>query len=90
MSAKFPRGGGGGAGPFLARSLVQTPSKVQTPSGVYSPGGGGGTQHLPFTQKKDPEFQAPQKIFEILATPKNIKILYLGLIKDPRLHRNDP
>ena len=22
MSAKFPRGGGGGAGPFLARSLI--------------------------------------------------------------------
>ena len=26
--------------------------------------------HLPFTPKKYQEFQAPQKIFEILATPK--------------------
>ena len=30
------------------------------------------------------------KIFEILATPKNIRILYLDLKKDPKLHRNDP
>ena len=30
----------------------------------------------------------PQKIFEILATPKNIPILYLK--KDPKMHRNDP
>ena len=40
--------------------------------------------------KKYQEFQAPQKIFEILATPKNIPILYLDLKKDPKLHRNDP
>ena len=39
--------------------------------------------------KKYQEFQAPQKIFEILATPKNIPILYLDLKKDPKLHRND-
>ena len=29
------------------------------------------------------EFQAPPKIFEILATQKNIPILYLDLKKDP-------
>ena len=27
---------------------------------------------------------------EILATPKNIPILYLDLKKDPKMHRNDP
>ena len=32
----------------------------------------------------------PKKIFEILATQKNIPILYLDLKKDPKLHRNDP
>ena len=56
-----------------------------------SPGGGGGggggvlsfflhtlarAQHLSFIPKKYQEFQAPPKIFEILATPKNIPILY--------------
>ena len=40
--------------------------------------------------KKYQEFQTPQKIFEILATPKNIPILYLDIKKDPKLHRNDP
>ena len=35
-------------------------------------------------------FKHPKKIFEILATPKNIPILYLDLKKDPKLHRNDP
>ena len=39
---------------------------------------------------KNQEFQAPQKIFEILATPKNIPILYLDLKKDPKMHRNGP
>ena len=27
---------------------------------------------------------------EILATPRNIPILYLDLKKDPKMHRNDP
>ena len=31
-----------------------------------------------------------KQIFEILATQKNIPILYLDLKKDPKLHRNDP
>ena len=35
-------------------------------------------------------FKHPQKIFEILATPKNILILYIDLKKDPKMHRNDP
>ena len=35
-------------------------------------------------------FKHPKKIFEILATPKNIQFLYLDLKKDPKLHRNDP
>ena len=35
-------------------------------------------------------FKHPQKIFEIIAIPKNIPILYLDLKKDPKLHRNDP
>ena len=38
--------------------------------------GSGPAQHLPFTQKIYQELQAPQKIFEILATPKNTPILY--------------
>ena len=33
--------------------------------------------------KKYQEFQAPQKIFEILATQRNIPILYLDLKKRP-------
>ena len=33
--------------------------------------------------KTNQEFQAPQKIFEILATQKNIPILYLDLKKRP-------
>ena len=41
-------------------------------------------------EKKQQEFQEPPKIFEILATPKNIPILYLDLKKDPKMHRNDP
>ena len=65
-------------------------------------GGGGGvlqflphtyarTQHLPFTPPKNiRNFKHPKKIFEILATPKNIPNLYLDLKKDPKLHRNDP
>ena len=40
--------------------------------------------------KKYPKFQAPQKIFEILATPQNIHILYHDLKKDPKMHKNDP
>ena len=63
-------------------------------SGLSTPGGGGwgysqfssyvglgstSTVH----PKKYQEIQAPQKIFEILATPKNIPILYLDLKKRP-------
>ena len=40
--------------------------------------------------KKYQNFKHPKKIFEILATPKNIPILYLDLKKDPIMHRNDP
>ena len=35
-------------------------------------------------------FKHPKKIFKILATQKNIPILYLDLKKDPKLHRSDP
>ena len=41
-------------------------------------------------QKNVRNFKHPQKIFEIIAIPKNIPILYLDLKKDPKLHRNDP
>ena len=40
--------------------------------------------------KKYQEYQAPQKLFEILATPKHIPIRYLDLRKDPKMHRNGP
>ena len=48
------------------------------------------TQHLPFTPKKIRNFKHPPKKFEILATQKNIPILYLDRKKDPKLHRIDP
>ena len=35
-------------------------------------------------------FKHPKKIFEILATPKNIRIMFLELKKDPKMHKNDP
>ena len=41
-------------------------------------------------QKNIRNFKHPKKIFEILATQKNISILYLDHKKDPKLHRNDP
>ena len=41
-------------------------------------------------QNKYQEFQAPQKILEILATQKISPILYVDLKKDPKMHRNDP
>ena len=41
--------------------------------------------------KKYQEFQAPQKNIKILATPRNIPILYIDLKKkDPKMNRNDP
>ena len=39
----------------------------------------GSAQHLPFTPKKYQEFQAPQKIFEILATPNTVELWSLEL-----------
>ena len=41
-------------------------------------------------QKNIRKIKHPKKIFEILATPKNIPILYLDLKKDPKMHRTDP
>ena len=38
-----------------------------------------------FHPKKYQEFQTPPKIFEILATQKNIPILYLDLKKGPKI-----
>ena len=37
--------------------------------------------------KKYKEFQAPQKIFEILATPKTSPFCTMPLRKDPKMHR---
>ena len=65
-------------------------SCIANEEGKKTRGGGGGVlsfflhmyawaQHLPFNPKKYQEFQAPQKIFDILATQKNIPILYLVL-----------
>ena len=42
------------------------------------------------SKKNIRNFKHPKKIFEILATQKNIPILYLDLKKDPKLHRNVP
>ena len=69
--------------------------------GYTNPGGGGvlssflhklaRAQHLPFTQKKYQEFQAPpKKMLEILATQKkHPRFCTLTLRKDPKMHRND-
>ena len=66
------------------------------------PGEGGGYSHFFFIRRLGPsiyrsppppkkkEFQEPKNIFEILATPQNTPILYLGLKKDQKMHRNDP
>ena len=70
-------------------------------SRVLGPGGGGGYSYFSRIRRLGPSiyrspskniwnFKYPKKIFEILATPKNIPILYLDLKKDPKLHRNDP
>ena len=58
-----------------------------------NPGGGGGTLFFFAYVGSDPastvhpqkyqKFQAPQKKFEIFATPKNIPILYIYLKKRP-------
>ena len=40
-------------------------------------------------QQKYQEFQTPPKIFEILATQKNIPVPTLTLRKDHKMHRND-
>ena len=59
-------------------------------------GGGGGTlifsayEASTIHPKKYQEFQAPKKIFEILATPKKSPFCTLALRKDPKMHRNDP
>ena len=64
-------------------------------------GGGGGTLIFSAYVGSDPastvhpkknirNFKHPKKIFKIVATLKNIPILYLDLKKDPKLHRNDP
>ena len=68
---------------------------------LSSPGGGGGTLIFSAYVGSDPastvhpkknirNFKHPKKIFEILATQKNIPILYLDLKKDPKLNRSDP
>ena len=63
---------------------------------VLPRGGGGGyslffcIRRLRFTPKNIRNFKHPKKIFEILAAPKNIPILYHDLKKDPKMHRNDP
>ena len=72
----------------VTRTLI-----FHTLKGSLCPGGGGGTLIFSAYVGSDPastvhpkkyqEFQAPQKIFEILATPKNIPILYLDLKKRP-------
>ena len=79
-----------------------SPIKSFQSQNVPTPGGGGGGT-LVFSayvgldpastvhpQKNIRNFRHPKKILEILATPKNIPILYLDLKKDPKLHRNDP
>ena len=69
--------------------------------GLIPLGEGGGTLIFPSYVRSGPastvhpikyqEFQAPQKIFEILATPKNIsQICTLTLREDPTLQRYDP
>ena len=64
-------------------------------------GGGGGYSNFFLIRRLGPSiyrsppknirnFKHPKKIFEILATKKNIPNLYLDLKKDPKMHRNDP
>ena len=73
-------------------------SDITLPGG----GGGGGGGTLIFSayvgsdpvstvhSKKYQEFQAPQNIFEILATQNISQFCTLPLKKTPKLHRNDP
>ena len=66
----------------------------------HIPGGGGYSYFFiirrlgPSIYRSPPKnirnFMHPKKVFEILATPKNIPILYLDLKKDSKMHRNDP
>ena len=67
---------------------------VSFPCGILGLGGGGGTLIFSAYVGSDPtstvhppknirNFKHPKKIFEILATPKNIPILYLDLKKRP-------
>ena len=65
------------------------------PGKLSGRGGGGGGYSIYFFAyigsdpastvhpKKNQKFQAPRKIFEIFATPKNIPILYIYLKKRP-------
>ena len=50
---------------------------------IFSAYVGSDPASTPFTPKKYQKFQAPKKIFEIFATPKNIPILYIYLKKRP-------
>ena len=43
-----------------------------------------------FTPKQYQEFQAPQKLFEYLATPKNTPILYIDLKKKTYMQEMTP
>ena len=73
--------------------LVSFPCGILGPRGValifsaYVGSDPTSTIHPP---KNIRNFKHPKKIFEILATSKNIRILCLDLKKDPKLLRNDP
>ena len=51
---------------------------------------GSGPASTLYPPKKNQEFQAPQKIFEILATQKKSPVCTMTLRIDPKMHRNDP
>ena len=91
--------------PYQSSKRVTRKCKIIVRNKVFETqvgGGGGGYSHFFFIcrlgpsfyrspQNKYQEFQAPQIIFEILATPKISPILYLKLTlrKYLKMHRND-
>ena len=64
-------GGGGGGGTLIISAYVGSRSIISAYVGYRSP------------KKNIRNFKHPKKIFEILATQKNITIQYLGLKKRP-------
>ena len=75
---------------IIAHSGVSREIRSQGGTLIFSAYVGSDPASTVHPKKNIRNFKHPKKIFEIVATPKNIPILYLDLKKDPKLHRNDP